>query len=193
MRPLIVGSDTLFLEIMRIYETRRINMQTTGPAPWLPTCAEFPLVRYGQPGLSLEHVCEGEQIVEMPPFLVVDSAVFDLNPAQNVHRRSEKRFAPYWIVGAILVHFEHQVPAHGYREAHAIEAYSALVQHNEFGSVKAGTGWHIQTPHAFVNGSQVHMKHWHTKGVSNPHTHHHRMYVPETMQKADMGPMIYFK
>lgn len=108
--------------------------------PALPDGWGFNLSQNGHP-----HRCESEPLVELPLVLVADISVpcYDNDsPGGPITIRAKERFAPYWLVGARLIHDWVPYPEEPYRPVSPIEAACIFLQHPHLGSVKGHLGNH---------------------------------------------------
>lgn len=98
------------------------------------------------------HTCEGEQLIELEPILVVDTWVIEPYPEFACWDEendplwpriwtSAEHFSPYWLMGVRVIHDFVPYPPEPFRPVTVLEAACILAQHPRLGSVKAHLDW----------------------------------------------------
>ncbi len=151
----------------------------------------FPVPALGDDGVgeffecSAPHRCEDEQVVVVPPFLVVP-----LRTVMSVEGRwrraewlGELAHPTYWVGGAILTHFSEQTPDPAlYRGGNVREAVCLIAQHPRFGSVRIHDGMELYEPviEACRWNGNFSLHRCAPGSYCFPGENHHRLWIPRS-------------
>ena len=127
------------------------------------------------------HCCRNEQVIELPPFLVVPIAeVPSVDVPWDVWK-GDRGHDAYWVGGALLTHFHHQRPESNFRDATRREAVCLMAQLQRLGSVRVWDGHTEQRPvveACFWGPGRLSLHRTGPNFFMFPGLNHHRLWIP---------------